>query len=276
MKAVESDNAVLFSNVFSIINLLGLCMAELSQIYAHNFIQIWIRVQIITNMIFVIEILCDIVYKCTSTKKKLRWQFRTGNEFCCQMVHIIALRQYYYEEVGDDFNMSNAVNFFKFIVMLRTLKVLPMLYEIKSMRIIIETMRNMVMPLTGVIALLGAIFYLFSLIGMFLFGGLLRSDSDVITLSNGIPTQYYLLNFNDMLSSYMTLFQLMVINNWFVVVDMYTDLMDSTAYRIYFYMFYYMSVIVSMNIVVAYALDIYGSVEGLDAVREDTLKDMYK
>ena len=83
-------------------------------------------------------------------------------------------------------------------------------------------------------------------------------------MSNGIPTNYHLLNFNDILSSYMTLFQLMVINNWCVVVDMYTDLMDSERYRLYFYLFYYFSVIICMNIVVAFALDIYSSVERLD------------
>ena len=67
--------------------------------------------------------------------------------------------------------MSDAVNIFKFLVIVRVIKILPMLYEVKSMRLIIETMRNMFVPMSTVTVLLGVIFYIFAQLGMFMFGG---------------------------------------------------------------------------------------------------------
>ena len=70
-----------------------------------------------------------------------------------------------------------------------------------------------------------------------------------------------------------TLFTLMVVNNWMVQVQMYVDIMGgNTYYRWYFCLFYYFSVIIGINIVVAFAIDMYSSVERLDQDRMDTLK----
>ena len=65
----------------------------------------------------------------------------------------------------------------------------------------------------------------------------------------------------------------MVVNNWMVQVQMYVDIMDGNKYfRIYFALFYYFSVIIGINIVVAYAIDMYSSVERLDHERQKTLE----
>ena len=54
---------------------------------------------------------------------------------------------------------------------------------------------------------------------------------------------------------------------------MYVDIMDgNTYYRWYFCLFYYFAVIIGINIVVAFAIDMYSSVERLDEDRVNTLK----
>lgn len=45
---------------------------------------------------------------------------------------------------------------------------------------------------------------------------------------------------------------------------MYADVMGTTYVRYYFGAFYYFSVIIGINIVVAFTLDMYASVERLD------------
>lgn len=62
----------------------------------------------------------------------------------------------------------------------------------------------------------------------------------------------------------------MVVNNWYVQVDMFI-LVTNVYVRYYFIAFWYFSVIVGLNIFVAYALDMYASVERLDAERLKTL-----
>ena len=95
----------------------------------------------------------------------------------------------------------------------------------------------------------------------------------VIANDPSIPDSYHLDNFNDLFSSLVTLFTLMVVNNWMVQVHMYVEIMDGNKYyRWFFVMFFYLSVVIGINIVVAFAIDMYTSVERLDNDRTDTLK----
>lgn len=65
-----------------------------------------------------------------------------------------------------------------------------------------------------------------------------------------------------------TLFTIMVINNWFLVVDMFVASKGYNFwYRIFFVTFYYFSVLIALNILVAYTIDMYASVERLDEER---------
>jgi hypothetical protein len=57
-----------------------------------------------------------------------------------------------------------------------------------------------------------------------------------------------------------TLFVLLVVNNWFLITAMYVQATGTAWARLYFILFYYFAVIVMLNIVVAFAIDMYGSV----------------
>ena len=53
----------------------------------------------------------------------------------------------------------------------------------------------------------------------------------------------------------------MVVNNWYVTVDMYANIMgEATGVRLYFVSFWIAIVLIQMNIVIAIVLEIYGSV----------------
>jgi uncharacterized membrane protein YgaE (UPF0421/DUF939 family) len=75
----------------------------------------------------------------------------------------------------------------------------------------------------------------------------------------------------------MTLFALMVVNNWMVITEMYVAASADDGYngkyaRFYFGLFYYFAVIIGINITVAFIIDMYSSVERLDAERSKTLE----
>ena len=107
------------------------------------------------------------------------------------------------------------------------------------------------------------------MVGMFLFGGRIKKNLPVLQQDTSIPDTYHLDNFNDILSSFVTLFGLMVVNNWMVHVQLYCEVMGSKVYRIYFCLFFYFSVIVGINIIVAFSIDMYASIERLD---QDSMK----
>ncbi len=54
--------------------------------------------------------------------------------------------------------------------------------------------------------------------GISFFGGTISKDSYQIVSDANVPDKYYLNNFNDLGASFVTLFALMVVNNWFVIV----------------------------------------------------------
>ncbi len=57
----------------------------------------------------------------------------------------------------------------------------------------------------------------------------------------------------------------MIVNNWYTVVQQFVDVLNgSTLYRIYFIVFYYFGVVISLNIVVAFAIDMYAAVRRLE------------
>jgi hypothetical protein len=84
------------------------------------------------------------------------------------------------------------------------------------------------------------------------------------------------MNFNDFVSAYITLFALMIVNNWLDIVEVYVDVMGTDWVKWYFIGFYYFSVIVGINIVVAFSIDMYDSVSRLDEERQITVELLKK
>ena len=58
----------------------------------------------------------------------------------------------------------------------------------------------------------------------------------------------------------LTLFELSVVNNWFVVADGYVAVRGKHA-RWFFVLYYVLGVVVALNIVVAFVLDAYSAIE---------------
>lgn len=86
-----------------------------------------------------------------------------------------------------------------------------------------------------------------------------------IVLDSSIPDNYYLMNFNDLMMSMVTLFVLIVVNNWYLIVAMYVNVQGGrTIIRLYFLIFYYFGVIIGLNIVIAFAIDMYAAVSRLE------------
>jgi hypothetical protein len=168
-------------------------------------------------------------------------------------------------------NYNLIVKLFELGIFIRMLKLLSLLYEIKTTRIIIETISNLIKPLAYLFGVIMFIYYTFALAGMFFFGGYIKKYDPVIENDSLVPDYYHLMNFNDLLSSFVTLFALMMVNNWMVIVYLYEVVMGTSLVKIYFVLFYYFSVVIGINIAVAFAIDMYSSVLRLDEERIKTL-----
>ena len=71
---------------------------------------------------------------------------------------------------------------------------------------------------------------------------------------------YYLINFNDLYASMVTLFHILVVNNWNQTTEMYVVIMGSEWPRLYFTSFWIICTLIMLNIVISFVLEIYGSI----------------
>lgn len=174
--------------------------------------------QIILNFIWTVEWLSDICF--LGPSKAFNGHFRVWPETICQILNLIAVIDYLPNMTAYG-NYNQYIKQFEVIIFIRMLKLLTLLYEIRAMRIIIETVTNMLTPLTQMFCVLMVVFYLYAVLGMLLFGGQIKRSDHVFQVDNSIPDTYHLCNFNCLFSSMVTLFTLMVVNNWMIQVDMY-------------------------------------------------------
>ena len=217
-----------------------------------------------------LETIGDIII--SGPRKAYQYHFRIWPETLCQLLNIPAMTKFWL--AGDNFEDYNyTVKIMEVIVFIRLLKFVTLLYEVKKMRVIFESVKNLLGPLNNLVIVMMVIFYVFAQIGMAVFGGKIQKYSPQIVNDSGVPDNYYLINFNDLLSSYVTLFILIVVNNWYVIVAMCVDIMGgATIWRYFFIVFYYFGVIIGLNIIIAFAIDMYAAVVRLDNQQEENRK----
>jgi len=149
-------------------------------------------------------------------------------------------------------------------VIVRVLRLSVYLDEIKTFRIIIETLKSLFTPFLSMASVMFSIFYIYAFFGMMFFGGKVDFENEAIRNNDATPDIWALNNFNDFPNSYLVLFELTIVNNWMVTAEMYEEVIGTKWVLIYFVSFYFIGVLVGMNILVCFAIDIYQSIGRLD------------
>ncbi|XP_006784259.1 two pore calcium channel protein 1 isoform X1 [Neolamprologus brichardi] len=159
---------------------------------------------------------------------------------------------------------------FYFIVILRPLQLLR-LFKIKQRyRNVLDTMFELFPRMASLGLTLIIFYYSFAIVGMEFFADVVYPNccntstvADSYRLINNTQGNktvleegyYYLNNFNNILSSFVTLFELTVVNNWYITMEGVTS-MTSHWSRLYFMTFYIVTMVV-MTIIVAFILDAF-------------------
>uniref|UniRef100_A0A3Q3FC33 Voltage-dependent calcium channel protein TPC1 n=1 Tax=Labrus bergylta TaxID=56723 RepID=A0A3Q3FC33_9LABR len=159
---------------------------------------------------------------------------------------------------------------FYFIVVLRPFQLLR-LFKIKQRYCnVLDTMFELFPRMASLGLTLIIFYYSFAIVGMEFFADVIYpnccntstvADSyRLINVTYGNKTvleegYYYLNNFNNILSSFVTLFELTVVNNWYITMEGVTS-MTSHWSRLYFMTFYIVTMVV-MTIIVAFILDAF-------------------
>ena len=143
---------------------------------------------------------------------------------------------------------------------------MSLLWELEDFKKICQTFKRFSTPFMIIMFSLYSVLFFYAVIGEFFFGALITTDS-VQVYSIDASNMYYLINFNDMYASMVTLFHVLVVNNWNETTEMYTVISESNWPRVYFTTFWVICTLIMLNIVISFVLEIYGSIG--DEVEED-------
>jgi two pore calcium channel protein len=145
---------------------------------------------------------------------------------------------------------------FNLFTFLRVLRILTVLAEAQPYQVVFNTLLNIIPSFSTLLGVIIVMFYLFSLAGIELFGGKVYPENSSIKNDASLPPNYVLNNFNDFAGGLLTLFELVVLNNWQVVSQTFVDVTSKVAH-IYFVLFYFMSVLVVFNLMIAFIIDTF-------------------
>ncbi|XP_056657158.1 two pore channel protein 2 [Monodelphis domestica] len=149
---------------------------------------------------------------------------------------------------------ARLVNMF---IVFRFLRIIP---NVKLLSLVAETLLDLVRNMRAFAGILVVVYYVFAIVGISLFQGAIqpppRNDSQSVDPPCGTfeQLQYWPNNFDDFAAALVTLWDVMVVNNWQVFMDVYTR--DSSLWsKLYFVAWWLVSSVVWMNLFVALILE---------------------
>ena len=193
-------------------------------------------------------------------KEKMHMLF----EFCFQITNLVLFISFVDGDSDPDFE----VRFLEIIILFRITRLFYLMSEIVQFRLIGDTFKALVRPFFTLIMSLYCVYYIYAMIGDAMFGGK-NFNNDIRVLSDpNLPGNFVLMNMNDITASFYTLFALMIVNNWYVTTLMLTTGLGSIYGRWFSITFYFICVLIVLNIVVAFTIDMYGNVADLQRTKE--------
>merc|ERR1719502_2614607 len=104
-------------------------------------------------------------------------------------------------------------------------------------------------------------YFFFATMGRCLFGGLIYTTNPALnaTWAGGgayYSDEFFSLNFNDLISGFVTLFALMIVNNWYITTSGFILATGSVWCSWYFILFFIVCNLVVLNILMALIIDV--------------------
>jgi two pore calcium channel protein len=162
-------------------------------------------VDLVVSIIFVVEVILKVILLGPITY----WS-SNANKFDC-VTSCVALTVGVYAWVPNDFGNRDVI---RYALVVRLLRFSRVFLHVERFAVVCGTFVSMVSSSGPLLALQFAAMYCFSVMGCQLYGGLIRFDDPDLEASDFGQAGYYPNNFNDGFSAMVTLFELMIVNNW--------------------------------------------------------------
>lgn len=159
--------------------------------------------------------------------------------------------------VPNGFDDADAI---RYALLLRTLRLARLVEMAPAFRRVSASFRRVVPTARDLARSLIFIGLCFASIGCLVFGGKISPERHRIErrapdFSSAADVGYYANSMNDLGSAMVLLFELLVVNNWYVLVEGYVAAVDSKWARVFFVCWWIVGVLTLLNVLVAATLD---------------------
>ena len=216
---------------------------------------------------FLVLFLIEIILKLYSFGTKAFFE-KLWNIFDFVVVGAALLISTYEAAIHDPAGSGMALDI---LMVLRVIRIFRIFHSMPRFRIVINTIGHILPSMATYGGVILIFYYFFAIIGMEIFHGRFRYTG--YDKTNQDPQDWYcgnyLLknttfyyehycsnNFNNILKSVVTLFELMVVNQWHVITEGHV-LVTNKAARLFFFTFHFICVIVILNIFTAFVIEAF-------------------
>lgn len=156
--------------------------------------------------------------------------------------------------------------YFNVILLVRMIKIFDFLSELEQWQFFMRTLSVLKGPFFNLTFTLYSLYFFYCLVGMQIYGGKITdvAFAKLFMLNPDFDSSpdYMWLNFNDFGSGLITLFSMQLFNNWQFIWDQFNFVLDNrTVSSLFFFSFMVMSTYVIINILMAFIIDVYTSIE---------------
>jgi hypothetical protein len=142
------------------------------------------------------------------------------------------------------------------VLQIRLLRVIRLFFAFQPIQIIASTFIQLLPSATSLLGTLWVLMYTYALVGVELFGGrVYRGEPSLANTVYG-RNDYYSLNFNDMAGSVVVLWCLLLVNDWWVLMEGFRVVSVGWV-RIYFISFYVVASVVMLSVLTSFILDAF-------------------
>ncbi|BFG25248.1 hypothetical protein CerSpe_115220 [Prunus speciosa] len=145
----------------------------------------------------------------------------------------------------------------RYLLIARMLRLIRILMHVQRYRAFIATFLALIPSLMPYLGTIFCILCIYCTLGVQVFGGIVNAGNASLEGTDFYENDYLLFNFNDYPNGMVTLFNLLVMGNWQIWMEVYKELTGTWLSLAYFVSFYLITVLLLLNLVVAFVLEAF-------------------
>lgn len=235
-----------------ILNLFAVIVETTLDIENNSAQKVWQEVEFVFGWIYVLEM----ALKVYSFGFENYWKDGQNQfDFLVTWIIVIGETLTFADPQGLTF-LSNG-EWIRYLVLARMLRLIRLLMHVQRYRAFIATFITLIPSLMPYLGTIFCVLCIYCSLGVQIFGGIVNAGNASLEETELADDDYLLFNFNDYPNGMVTLFNLLVMGNWHIWMQSYKELTGSWWTVAYFVSFYLITVLLLLNLIVAFVLEAF-------------------